>query len=66
MNENAPYFPGSKTPVSDPRFLFFIETQDGKKVEWRDLTKTKARQMYSYTDKSQPSNVARYGWEEVK
>jgi hypothetical protein len=43
-----------------------VETTEGTKVEWTGLTLTKAKQMYAYTNASNPSNVVRSGWEETK
>ena len=47
------------------RFMFYVRTTDGNTTEWRGLSKTKAVQMYRYTEQSQPSNVTAYGWEET-
>jgi hypothetical protein len=47
-------------------FRFYIETTEGTEVEWHGLTLTKAKQMYAYTNASNPSNVVRSGWEATK
>jgi hypothetical protein len=47
-------------------YMFYVETMDGETIEWHGLTLTKAKQMYAYTNQTQPSNVTRYGWEEEK
>jgi hypothetical protein len=47
-------------------YMFYVETTDGECIEWNGLTHTKAKQMYAYTNASNPSNVARCGWEEIK
>ena len=52
------------TPKSS-KYRFYIETRDGEEVEWRGLSQTVAKAMYSYTNKNQPSNVVRCGWEET-
>jgi len=44
-------------------YLFFIETDDGERTEWRGLTGKQARDMYALTEKRQPYNVKRFGWE---
>ena len=52
------------TPQSR-KFRFYIETRNGEQVEWRGLSLTVAKAMYNYTDKHQPYNVVRCGWEEI-
>jgi hypothetical protein len=47
-------------------YRFYVETTEGTEVEWTGLTLTKAKQMYAYTNASNPSNVVRSGWEEMK
>ena len=47
-------------------YRFYVETTEGTEVEWTGLTLTKAKQMYAYTNASNPSNVIRCGWEEMK
>ncbi len=47
-------------------FMFYVETAEGECIEWTGLTLTKAKQMYAYTNASNPSNVTRCGWEEIK
>jgi hypothetical protein len=47
-------------------YRFYIETSGGESVWWTGLTLTKAKQMYAYTDQTQPSNVTGYGWEATK
>lgn len=47
-------------------FRFYVKAHDGLTTEWTGLTRKQARDMYSYTDKHQPSNVIAYGWEEVQ
>lgn len=47
------------------KYLFYIETTSGETIEWRGLSLTVAKSMYTYTNKSQPSNVKRCGWEEL-
>jgi hypothetical protein len=47
-------------------YRFYVGTTEGTEVEWTGLTLTKAKQMYAYTNQTQPSNVTRYGWEEMK
>ena len=47
-------------------YMFYVETADGETIEWTGLTLTKAKQMYAYTNASNPSNVTRCGWEELK
>lgn len=44
-------------------YMFYIRTHSAQ-TEWRGLTKKQARDMYTYTDAHQPSNVIAYGWEE--
>ena len=47
-------------------FRFYVATTEGTEVEWTGLTLTKAKQMYAYTNASNPSNVISFGWEEIK
>ena len=47
-------------------FRFYIELDSGETVWWTGLTQTKAKQMYAYTDQTNPCNVVRSGWEQVK
>jgi hypothetical protein len=49
-----------------PKYAFYIETEDGQEVRWAPLSKTQALNMYNLTDKKQPANVKTYGWEELK
>jgi hypothetical protein len=56
---------GASTP-NKYRFLFHIRTLDGAVVEWTGLTAKRAKDMYAYTEQSQPSNVTAFGWEELK
>jgi hypothetical protein len=55
---------GTPTP-SKYRFRFYIRTTDGNETEWRGLTAKRAKDMYAYTQQSQPSNVTGFGWEET-
>ena len=54
------------TPPKATVYMFYVETVDGETIEWTGLTLTKAKQMYAYTNASNPSNVTRCGWEEMK
>lgn len=45
------------------KYSFHIRTLDGAVTEWTGLTKKRARDMHAYTEQSQPSNVASFGWE---
>jgi hypothetical protein len=47
-------------------YRFYVETIERDRVEWHGLTLTKAKQMYAYTNQTNPSNVTRCGWEEMK
>ena len=47
-------------------YMFYVETPSGECIEWHGLTLTKAKQMYAYTNASNPSNVTRSGWEATK
>jgi hypothetical protein len=57
---------GSTSHGGKSLYRFYIETTEGTEVEWHGLTLTKAKQMYAYTNASNPSNVTRCGWEEMK
>lgn len=47
-------------------YTFWIETYDGRYIQWRRLTKAQAKGMYISTQKSTPETIKRYGWEETK
>lgn len=55
----------TKPTPTKPTYRFYVRTATAQ-TEWCGLTKKQARDMYAYTDAHQPSNVIRYGWEEVK
>lgn len=44
-------------------YMFFTETRSGELTEWRGLTKTTALRMYNATQKANPDNIRRFGWE---
>ena len=52
------------------RFRFYVVTADDNGgehcTEWRGLSNKQARDMYAYTEQSNPWNVIRCGWEELK
>ena len=52
--------------MSPKTWLFYIELADHEQVYWRDLTQHQAEQMYNWTDKHLPPNVAHYGYYEEK
>lgn len=57
--------PAALTPTSSKDVEvceFHIITSNGEIVQWKPLTRTKARQMYNYTEKHQPPNVQAFGW----
>lgn len=43
-------------------YRFHIRTVDGAVIEWTGLTAKRAKDMNAYTEQSQPSNVASFGW----
>ena len=59
----------TQTP-SKYRFRFYVVTADDNGgehcTEWRGLSNKQARDMYAYTEQSNPWNVIRCGWEELK
>lgn len=62
-NLTADMFGNVPTPTV---YMFYVETTGGETIEWHGLTLTKAKQMYSYTNASNPFNVVRSGWEATK
>ena len=48
------------------RYTFYVEDAQGSKTTWTGLSMKRARDMYAYTNASQPSNVHRFGWFEEK
>ena len=65
-NDTTPAKPRKSNPKNH---TFYINTRsaDGKvhTTAWHGLTRTKARNMYAYTQNHQPSNVVGYGWAET-
>ena len=58
----------TKTPVRDSlttQYKFWVSTRE-EYTEWTGLTAKRAKDMYAYTNQSQPSNVTSFGWEEMK
>lgn len=47
-------------------YLFYIETDEGLRIEWNSLTEDEAKKMYRTTSTSMPKGVKRFGWEELK
>ena len=47
-------------------YRFYVKTAEGTEVEWTGLTAKRAKDMYAYTNQSNPSNVISFGWEEIK
>lgn len=59
--------PNSNPEHNQPKlYRFFIELDTGEEVEWRGLSQALSKRMYSQTDKRLPSNVVRFGWEELE
>lgn len=63
--------PASPTPTLTKVYhRFYVVTADDNGgehcTEWRGLSKKQARDMYAYTQQSNPWNVIRCGWEECK
>ena len=60
----------SLTPKPKVYHRFYVVTADDNggehSTEWRGLSKKQARDMYAYTQQSNPWNVIRCGWEECK
>jgi hypothetical protein len=51
---------------SDNKFNFYIETEDGVRVEWRNLTRRQAQSMHAWTENNSvgvSASLKRYGWE---
>ena len=46
-------------------YTFWVETTTGEETHWTHLTRTQARNMYAYTQASQPHNLKRWGWGEA-
>lgn len=47
------------------KFLFYITTKEGERIEWRGLSKKDALLMYNTTDKTRWESVMRgFGWRE--
>ena len=44
------------------RYKFWLETDEGQRVEWRSLSERQARDMYNRTRASHPDNVRLFGW----
>lgn len=68
-----PEFKPNNPPVTRTEreyYRFFIVVRDGAggetETEWRGLSRTRARNMYAYTNAAQPINVVTFGWELTK
>ena len=50
-----------------PIYTFWLEFEDGRRLEWNGLTQRQAIAMYQHTDKnlSIHTPVKRYGWKET-
>ena len=46
-------------------FLFYIEREDGVRIEWTHLTRADAIKMNRITEKSVDHTVKRFGWKEM-
>jgi hypothetical protein len=51
-------------------YMFYVETEDGARIEWRGLSQRTAIMMYNLTTKNTRTrhgrDLKRYGWEEIK
>lgn len=47
-------------------YLFWVETIEGERIEWRGLSARQAKSMYASTEKRVPDSVRSFGWEEAK
>lgn len=52
-------------PKGAIQYKFWVSTRE-EYTEWTNLTAKRAKDMYAYTNQSQPSNVTSFGWEEMK
>lgn len=44
-------------------YVFFIETFDEQRIEWRRLSLRQVQSMNAWTENNLPDNVKCYGWE---
>lgn len=66
-NSNPEHKPDTNPEHNKPKlYRFYIELDTGEEVEWRGLSQALSKRMYSQTDKRLPSNVVRFGWEEIE
>lgn len=53
-----------------PRYLFYIETKHGNRMEWTNLTKQEALVFNTMTNKlfdtELNNKITRFGWEEIR
>ena len=47
------------------KYMFYVETENGARIEWRGLSQRTAVMMYNMTYKAN-QNLKRFGWEEIK
>jgi len=49
------------------KYMFYLETENGARIEWRGLSQRTAIMMYNLTYKANMmQNLKRFGWEEIK
>lgn len=47
-------------------YRYWLETEDGLRLEWNHLTGHQALTMYKATEIRGDFKIKRYGWEEIK
>lgn len=52
--------------MSDKKYAFWIELEDGQEVRWSGLTKHQVTRMHLWTENRIPLNIKAFGWEEQK
>lgn len=45
------------------KYMFWLYTNNGERIEWKGLTMAEAKQMYKMTTGYCRGGVAEYGWE---
>ena len=53
--------------MSNEKYMFYLETDGGERIEWRNLPRRTALMLYNLTYKSRGGpNMKRFGWGEIK
>jgi hypothetical protein len=52
--------------MSETKYVFWIELEDGQEVRWSHLSLRQVQSMNAVTDKRLPLNIKAFGWSEMR